>query len=338
MDQAAKQVTVKDIAEQLQLHYTTVSKALRDHPDISAVTKRRVTSLAEELGYSPNPIARSLKTQVTSTIGVIVPSIRNDFFAAVISGIEEVAGGAEFNTVLCQSNESTERERIHVRTLISHRVAGVLASVARTTVSGEHFAMLAQHRIPLIFFDRVCDGPDVGRVIADDYEGALMVVRHLIERGYRRIAHFAGPESTSIGRERRRGYEDALTQAGIDIEPQLIIEGGFEEQDGIEACRRVMSQDPRPDAVFAVNDMAAVGAYQYSKSLGLRIPDDFALAGFGDNVMSPYLTPPLTTVAQFPHEQGRIAARMLLSQIGGTTNETPQLERIRTELIIREST
>ena len=336
---ATKQVTVKDIAKRLRLHYTTVSKALRDHPDISPATKHRVLSMAEELDYHPNSIAQSLKSQATSTLGVIVPSIRNDFFSAVISGIEEVAYGREFNTVVCQSNEITQREAIHLDTMISNRVAGVLVSVAQTTTSGAHFRALQRQGIPLVFFDRFCSDVEAGRVVVDDLGGAMKAVRHLVQAGYRRIAHAGGPGSTSVGKERRRGYINALQQSGLAVDQALITEGGMQEHDGIEACRQLLAQNPRPDAVFAVNDPVALGVYKEIRRCGLRIPDDIALVGFGDVTLSSYLDPPLTTVKQSPYEIGKVAARMLLGRIEEPARRmTSEVEVIETELIVRGST
>jgi len=335
---ATKQVTVKDIAKRLRLHYTTVSKALRDHPDISPATKHRVVSLAEELDYHPNSIAKSLKKQATSTLGVIVPSIKNDFFSAVISGIEEVAYGGEFNTVVCQSNENAEREAIHVGTLISNRVAGVLVCVAQTTMSGAHFRALQRQGIPLVFFDRVCPDVEAGKVVVDDYGGALKAVRHLIDSGHRRIAHAAGPKNVSICRERLRGYLSALEQNGILFNRELVAYGGLEEKDGTAACRKFLARKTGIDAIFAVNDPVALGVYREIRRNGLKIPDDIALVGFGDNTLSSYLDPPLTTVKQSPYEIGKVAARMLLRRIEDRSRRmASEIEVIETELILRES-
>jgi DNA-binding LacI/PurR family transcriptional regulator len=334
-----RQVTVKDIAKKLRLHYTTVSKALRDHPDISPATKSRVLSLAEEMDYHPNSIAKSLKNQATSTLGVIVPSIKNDFFSAVISGVEEIAYGREFNTVVCQSNESTEREAIHLRTLISNRVAGVLVSVAQTTTSGAGFRALQRQGIPLVFFDRVCEDIDAGRVVVDDHGGAMRLVEHLIQSGYRNIAHVAGPENTSIGRDRCRGYLDALRKHGLSGVGEFIIHGGFEEEDGVAALRQIRARGRMPDAIFAVNDPVARGIHAEIKQIGLEIPRDVAVAGFGDNRLSSYLDPPLTTVSQSPYEIGKIAAAMLLRRIDDPSHEPAcETEVIQTHLIVRKST
>lgn len=334
-----RHVTVKDIAKTLSLHYTTVSKALRGHPDISDTTKHRVLSLAKELDYHPNSIAKSLKKQVTFTIGIIVPSIRNDFFSAVISGVEEVAYGRGFNTVLCQSNEDSDREAIHVRTLIYNRVAGVLVSPAQTTTSGAHFKALQKQGIPLVFFDRVCEDIDADKVVVDDYDGALQAVRHLIRSGYTSIAHVAGPEHTSIGKDRCRGYMDELELNGITIDRNLIIYGGLQEKDGVAAFREFLSRETIPKAIFAVNDPVAIGIYNEMKRNGLEIPRDVALVGFGNVKLSSYLNPPLTTVIQSPYKIGKAAAGMLLRRIENPGSKMePETEVIETELILRKST
>jgi DNA-binding LacI/PurR family transcriptional regulator len=297
-----------------------------------------VLSLAQELDYHPNSIAKSLKTQTTLTLAVIVPSIKNDFFSAVISGIEEIAYGRGFNTIVCQSNEDSKREAIHVRTLISNRVAGVLVSVSQTTTSGAHFVALQKQGIPLVFFDRVCDDVEAGRVVVDDYGGAVRAVEHLIRSGHRRVAHLAGPTCTSVGRDRYRGYVDALEQHGMTVDSEMIVYGGLEEPDGIAGMRKILALDPKPDALFAVNDPVAVGAYDEAKRNGLTIPGDLALVGFGDNTLASYLDPPLTTVTQSPYRLGKMAVRMLLRQIEDTDhNVTSEVEVIETDLILRAS-
>ena len=295
--------------------------------------------MAEKLGYHPNSIAKNLKSQKTYTLGVIVPLIENDFFSAVISGVEEVAYGRGFNTIVCQSNENTEREAIHVKTLTSNRVAGVLVSVSKTTTSGAHFRPLQKQGIPLVFFDRFCEDIEADKVVVDDYDGATQAVRHLVHCGYKRIAHLAGSTNTSIGRDRCRGYVDELKRNGIEIDPEMIVYGGFQERDGVSAFRTLLSRDRMPDAIFAVNDPVAIGAYKEIKLKNLKIPQDIALAGFGDNTLSSYLDPPLTTVMQSPYKMGKIAADMLLRRIENSESEIEsKVEVIETKLIIRRST
>jgi LacI family transcriptional regulator len=268
-----------------------------------------------------------------------VPSIKNDFFSAVISGVEEIAYGREFNTVVCQSNESSEREAIHLRTLISNRVAGVLVSVAQTTTSGEGFQTLQRQGIPLVFFDRVCEDVEAGRVVVDDYGGAMRLVEHLIQRGYRNIAHVAGPENTSIGRDRCRGYLDALKKHGLNGTGASHHPWRFRGRR--RRGRPSTDSRARTDAGRDLRRQRPGGSRRPRRDQAdrLEIPRDVAVAGFGDNRLSSYLDPPLTTVSQSPYEIGKIAAAMLLRRIDDPSHEPVcETEVIQTHLIVREST
>ena len=187
--------TIKDLAKELNLSASTVSRALRDHPDISPLTKKRVISLANKLDYHPDSIAQSLQTQKTKTIGVIVPEIKQPFFASVINGIEELAYSAGYTIIVCQSNETYDREVLYTRTLVSHRVAGLLVSLSQTTQNLDHFKALQRRGVPIVFFDRVNDDIEASKVVVDDYNGAFAAVDHLIKSGYKRIAHLAGPKT-----------------------------------------------------------------------------------------------------------------------------------------------
>lgn len=188
-------------------------------------------------------------------------------------------------------------------------------------------------------FDRVCDDVEADRVVVDDYGGAGKAVRHLIQSGYKRIAHVAGPENTSIGRDRCRGYVDELKRNGIVVKPELIIHSGLNEEDGAAAFCSLIEDGLVPDAIFTVNDPVAIGIYEETKRRGLKIPEDIALVGFGDIRLSSYLSPPLTTVTQWPYELGKAAANTLLGRIENPAAEiSPKVEVIETELILRQST
>jgi LacI family transcriptional regulator len=197
--------TIKDLARELKLSPSTVSRALRDHPDISPGTKKRVVSLADKLDYHPDSIAQSLQTKKTKTIGVIVPEIKQPFFASVINGIEELAYAAGYTIIVCQSNETADREVVVTRSLGSHRVAGLLVSLSRNTRNLDHFKVLQRRGVPVVFFDRVSNDIEASKVVVDDYKGAFDVVEHLIKSGYKRIAHLAGPQNLSISRFRLKG-------------------------------------------------------------------------------------------------------------------------------------
>jgi len=332
-------ITIKDIAKELKLSPSTVSRALRDHPDISRPTKNRVISLAQKLDYHPDTIAQSLQTKKTKSIGVIVPEIKQPFFASVINGIEEVAYAAGYTIIVCQSNETFEREVLYTRTLLSHRVAGLLVSLSQTTKNLDHFKILQQRGVSIVFFDRVSDAMEASKVVVDDYNGAFAVVEHLVEAGYKRIAHLAGPKNLSISQYRLKGYRDALKQHNLPYDEELIVYGGLDDTDGVVGFQKLLNLKTMPDAVFAVNDPVATGAFVSIKELGLKIPDDIGLAGFSNTNVSSLLDPPLTTVEQPSFEIGKTAAHLLIEQImNADKNFVPKSIVLKTHLIVRGST
>ena len=331
--------TIKDLAKELNLSASTVSRALRDHPDISPLTKKRVISLANKLDYHPDSIAQSLQTQKTKTIGVIVPEIKQPFFASVINGIEELAYSAGYTIIVCQSNETYHREVLYTRTLVSHRVAGLLVSLSQTTQNLDHFKALQRRGVPIVFFDRVNDDIEASKVVVDDYNGAFAAVDHLIKSGYKRIAHLAGPKNLSISKYRLKGYKDALKLGNRPYNEELVVYGGLDDTDGVVGFQKLLSLEILPDAVFAVNDPVATGAFLTIKEHGLKIPDDIALVGFSNTNVSSLLDPPLTTVEQPTYEIGKTAVQLLLAQINNNEkNFVPQFEVLKTHLIIRGST
>jgi DNA-binding LacI/PurR family transcriptional regulator len=291
-----RHATLVDIARKLQLSPSTVSRALSDHPDIKEETKEAVRKLASELRYSPNQIAKSLKNNRTTTIGVIVPEITHDFFASAISGIEQVAYQAGYSIILCQSNESYEREVLNTTVLAHHRVAGIIVSIAQDTKSGDHFHDVLRQKIPLVFFDRACEDVPASRVVIDDYQSAFSAVTHLIQRGYKRIVHFAGPKDLVICQRRSAGYLDALKHAHPPVQEARVFAGGLHEQDGYASMNLLLKDNIIPEAIFAVNDPVAVGAFQRIREAGLKIPADVAIVGFSNNKITSLLDPPLTTV------------------------------------------
>lgn len=331
-------VTIKDIAHQLKVSVSTVSRALRGSADINAETKKAVLALASELDYQPNSIALSLVKSRTNILGVIIPDIAIQFFASAISGIQEVASAAGYNVMICQSNESIQTETNNIQALLASRVAGLIVSVSGDTTCADHFRVLEKKGVPLILFDRVIDDIDVSKVIADDYEGAFKAVEHLIAVGCKRIAHLAGPEKLRITANRRNGYLDALAKHQIPVDESLIQYVDFDRQRTIEATTRWLQSGNRPDGIFAISDRVAIGAMLAIKAAGLRIPDDVALVGFGNETTSSILDPALTTVMQYPVEMGRIAARLFLKQIDADPDEyTPQTTVLKTKLLVNKS-
>lgn len=332
-----KHSTITDIAKKLSISPSTVSRALSDHPDISNETKLHVRKLAKEIGYTPNTIARSLKSSRTTIIGVIVPEIKHDFFSSAISGIEEVAYQAGYTIIVCQSNESYEREVVNASVLMHQRVAGVIVSIAQTTKTGDHFQDMINRKIPLVFFDRVCDDVVASKVVIDDYKSSFDAVTFLIRKGYKKIAHFAGPKELGICLKRWNGYTDALKKAELPIAPEFVLYGGLHEQDGYESMDKLLKSGKIPDAIFAVNDPVAIGAFQRIKEAGLKIPGDIAIMGFSDNKIASLVDPQLTTVSQPSFEMGRKAAHILIDLIEGRECETKTLV-LDAELVVRGST
>lgn len=333
-------VTIKYLAKRLGISPSTVSRSLRDHPGISRATKEKVAALAAQCNYQPNLVAQSLQTRKTNTIGVIVPEIRHDFFSSAISGIEQVAHEAGFTIMVSQTREIYEREVMNTRTMVSHRVAGLILSLSRETILFDHLKMVIKQGIPVVLFDRVTDEILASTVVVDDFEGARTAVEHLIRRGYRRIAHLAGPPYVSISRNRLAGYRCALEEKSLPFDPKLVVPGGFQEKDGRAGMATLMSLPEPPDAIFAVNDPVAIGVFTWMKEAGLKIPENMALVGFSNNPITALIAPPLTTVEQPALDLGRTAARLLLEQMkrDGTLPFVPVMKVLKTRLIVRKST
>jgi DNA-binding LacI/PurR family transcriptional regulator len=331
-------VTIKDIARELGVSPSTVSRALKDHPDISLETKRMVKELVEKLNYKPNSIALSLRNRKTHIIGVIVPEMVHHFFSSVISGIEEIAMEKGYNVMIFQSNEDYEREVLNTHSLISSRVDGVLVSVAKTSHRFSHFSELMKNDIPLVFFDRVCDQIETDKVVVDDFTGALEAVEYLIKTGCTRIAHFAAPQHMQIGYRRQRGYISALEKNGLPVDDALIVKCDTHD-DALAMTEKMMKSIIPPDAIFAVNDLTATGILKALKKLNLRVPEDVSVIGFTDGLVATVTDPPLTTVSQHGFELGKKAADILLDRITSDIEfRDPVTEVLPTTLIIREST
>ena len=333
-----KQTTIKDLAKQLGVAPSTISRALRDYPDISDNKKKEIRELANKLGYQPDAIARSLQSGRTKTIGVIVPEIKHDFFSSVLDGIEDVAYKAGYSIFVCKSNEDYIREVINTRNLLSYSVAGIIVSLSQNTTDEEHLLAVQARNIPLVFFDRVSKNIKANKVIVDDEQGAYIAVDHLICSGYKRIAHLAGPDHLSISKNRLNGYKKALAKKKLPYKKEYVIHGGLDEEDGVRGFKQLMQLRPVPDAVFCVNDPVAVGVFMECKRRKVRIPKDIAIVGFSDNPITAMIDPPLTTVSQPAYEMGNVAAKMLLDEIGNKKDGyKPKTRRLKTELVIRKT-
>ena len=331
------QVTIKDLASRLGISPSTVSRALRDHPDISQETKRAVRELAEELNYEPNAIALSLQSSKSNIIGLIIPEIVHYFFSQVISGIEDVAYDAGYHVMICQSNESYIREVKNVQALLSTRIEGLLVSLSKETRDFNHFKNLEKKNIPIVFFDRICEEMDTDRVVVDDFNGAYMAVSHLAEIGCKRIAHLGTTLDLQIGINRYNGYIKALKDHDLPIDERLIVRCDTNKAARLVTKRLIYELHP-PDGIFAVNDLTAIGACQTIKENGLKIPEDIAVVGFSNGIYSTMTDPPLTTVEQFGYQMGQKSASLLFDRILASKDYPAITEEVETQLIIREST
>ena len=329
-------ITIKDIARELGISPSTVSRALKDHPDISQATRDAVNELAERWNYRPNPIALSLKSGSSKTIGVIIPDVVHYFFSTVISGIEDIVYQRDYNMILCQSNEMWEHEVKNIRTLLSSRVDGILASVAKTTTDYRHYRNILDKDIPLVFFDREVEEIKTDSVVIDDETGAYRAVNHLLRTGKKRIMHLSGPPQLAIARHRLDGYIKALKEYRLTPAEEDIV-----KCDDIASAERlipdILKRPNRPDAFFAVNDLTAAQTMMIIKQHGLRIPEDVAVVGFTNSQIATLTDPGLTSVDQKGFEMGQEAARLLIDRIEKPRGPI-QNRVITSELVVRGST
>ena len=334
------QVTLKDLAKELNVSCSTVSRALKDFPGISPATKKAVTDLAQKYNYRPNAIALSLRSQKTNIIGVVIPEIVHFFFSTVISGIEDEAISEGYNVMVCQSNESYEREADSIDALMAARVDGLLVSISRETSDIRHLQKVVDEGTPMVFFDRLVNGMNAPSVIVDDYQGAYDATEHLINQGCKNIAHLEGPDNLIISRKRKEGFISAHEDRELSYDKKLVAEcreGTKEEAKAI--FQKLLAQDIPIDGVFANNDMAALGALEACREKGLNVPGDIAIVGFSNWQFSSLVHPALTSVAQPGYEMGRKAARMMIDRIDAD-KDAPQVndvEILDTELIVRDS-
>ncbi len=311
----SSKVTIKHLAEELHLTTATVSRALNDHPRISASTKKVVLALAEKMNYRRNRIASSLRSGKTHTIGVIIPSAEINFFGSVVHGIESIATEKGYNVLLYQSNESYDYERKAIETFIDVQVDGVLASIAKDTLDISHYLDLKKKGIPLVFFDRSKDMVNVPTVTVDDFKGGYIATQHLLQQGYTRIAHISGQQHLKVFRDRLNGYKSALHAAGLPVEESLIYNGNVSIQSGKEAMDYYCSLPQPPDGIFAVEDFTALGVIKAAKEKNIRIPEQLGVIGFANESFGEHITPSLSSIDQQTVLMGKESLKLLLSQI-----------------------
>ncbi len=334
----AHQVTIKDLAKHLNISVATVSRAMRDMPEIKAETRDAVLKLAKEWDYQPNILATNLVKSRTKTIGVIVPDLSYHFFASVIKGIEEEAFARGYSLLLTQTNELYERELINVQNLSRGQVEGFIVSISQETTDFEHLKRLQRKGIPLVFFDRDANEIDVPKVMVDNVGAAYEATKHLIENGSKRIAFLAGPANVTVSNLRQEGYENALKDAGFQVDESLVVHGNYNMQGAIELTNKLFELPNPPDGLVVVSDRLAVGAISALRKKNIKIPEDVAIVSFNDEPICTIVTPTLTSVSQPTFEMGKMAMSLLINQIEKPDSvENLEVKAFKTELKIRES-
>ncbi len=331
-------VSMADLARELGVSTTTISRALSDHHSIGPATKQKVLKLAKKLNYQPNHLAAALRRGQSRLLGVVVPYIEGRFFASVVHGIEQAATKAGYSVIICQSSEDVAQERRNIDTLLGAQVAGLLVSLARETRDFKHFDKVRKRGTPLVFFDRTPAGESVNAVVLNDRAGGYISTQHLLAQGCRRVAHIAGPRHMSIYQGRHQGYLDALAEHGLPADDALVAYSNMTQGDGERSMRDLLALPNPPDAVFAAGDSVALGALQVLKAAGLRVPADVALAGFSNEGFTLITEPRLTSVDQHCEEMGQAAVRMFLDLAADARHPSAQRQVVlQPELIVRES-
>lgn len=330
------QITIKDIARALGVSPSTVSRALKDNPDISQETREAIHKYAREHNYQPNALALNLRTSRSNTIGVIIPQFVHHFFSCVLSGIEEIASKAGYNILVAQSNEKYEQEVKIVHSFQAARVCGVITSLAKDTVKYNHYQELLNNNIPIVFYDRICTGINTERVVVDDYAGSFAAVEYMIQTGCKRILFYSSPPHLEISKNRRNGYLDAMKKYKIPVNDDMIKYCDSREQ-AIAITPDLLEGDNRPDGFFAINDETASGILYACKLVGVKIPEEVSICGFTDGAIAQNTDPKLTTVEQHGEEVGKSAINLLIDRIENRTQKSGN-RIVRTNLVVRGTT
>ena len=333
-----ERATIHDIAKKLNITASTVSRALKDHPRISTETKKAVQKIAQKLNYQPNNIAAALRNGKSKILGIIVPMVDRSFFSSVIRGIEEIANGANYNVMICQTYENPEKEIATVEALLNARVDGIIASHAKNTLNFDHFLKVKERGIPLILFDRSNDELEVSNVVIDDFLGAYKATEHLIQQGCIRIAHFTNTRKISIYKERLRGYREALLNNNLEYDESLVVASDLQLEDGRYSMLQLLKLNEIPDGVFSASAYGILGALQILKENGIKVPEEVALVGFSNEPFTSFTDPSLSTVEQHSMRIGNTAAEIFLEEVSDTVKKfIPQKIVLKPELIIRQS-
>lgn len=328
-------ISLKNLAEELGVSISTVSRALKDSPEVSEEMRLKVKALARKRNYRPNPFAMSLLKNSPRIIGIIVPDLVTHFYASIISGINDVAQENGYSVIITSSYEQYEQEKRCVENLLNIRVEGIIACLSQETTDYAHFSVLKDQYVPVVFFDRVCLEDVYSSVVADNVESARIATEHFLSTGSRRVGFIGGANHLAIVRQRKHGYLEALRNHRIPIVKELVVCEKMTYEEGREATRKLLALPQPPDAILAMNDTLAFAAMKEIKKHGFSIPHDVALIGYTDEAHSNYVEPALTAVTHQTYGMGTASCRLLLEQIKKGL-EIRQIT-IPTHLAIRES-
>ena len=337
-----KEVTLKQIAENLGISITTVSKALKNYPDVSKKTKVLVKDEAKRLHYKPNVFAVNLRTRRSKTVGLIIPEVVHHFFSSVVNGIIEYAEKKGYLVIILQSNESFKLEKRQIDLLISKRVDGIMISLASTTTDISHLQEVKEHEIPLVMFDKISKLINCSKIIINDRGAAYKATKHLIDSGCKRIAHFRGALLPQNSIDRFLGYKKALEDHGLTYDSSLVyICDRVDYEDGIAAAKQLLKDHNDVDGIFTITDLVAIGAISVFNDRGINVPNDISIMGFSNWFISSAITPSLSTVDQPGYEMGKKTFKILLKEMNAKKEGVPFepiTKVLKTKVIKRNST
>lgn len=333
-----KDITIYDIARQLNISAATVSRALQDHKTVNKNTKKKISDLATQLGYRSNTFASNLRNQRTKTIGVIIHELNSHFITSVLAGIEKITTAAKYDLIIGHSSETYAKETANAHNFFHKRVDGLIVSLAYDTTDLSHFDPFIKKNIPVVFFDRVDENSEGTRVIIDNFKAGYKATAHLAEQGCKKIAHVTGSLKRNVYAERLKGFTKALSDHQLAFDESLLFVNDLSEDAGVQTAEKIVQMQYRPDGIFITNDFCAAIMMKVFKDHGLRIPEDIAVVGFNNDVVSKIVTPQLTTIDYPGVQMGEIVARNLIGYLhGANTTHMANTVIIESDLIVRDS-
>ncbi|MEZ4883907.1 MAG: LacI family DNA-binding transcriptional regulator [Chitinophagales bacterium] len=339
MPKKNKRVTIHDLAQELNVSPSTVSRALNDHDSIGKETKLSIKKLAKERQYRPNTLASSLRTSRSNTIGVMVSWINRPFISSLISGIEKAARDAGYHVIISQSYDSVELEEENLLALYDSRISALIISLAMGTKEYSHFDLFTQNGIPIVFVDRIPYAKELNKVYINNFNAAFEATEHLIEQGCKRIAHFGGESKQRIYEDRKAGYIAALMKNNFEVDNSIILQANYlHAEEGTRMTEQILNMDNPPDGLFCANDTSAVSAIQCAKRMGVKIPKELAVIGFNNDPICEIIDPALSSIYHPAEEMGQAAITQVIKMLEGKIDtESPSRIILNTHVIVRTS-